>query len=71
MPKVKIFVKELEHLEVLEAYINKFIEDVELIDVKTSIGKNKFGEELFIACVIYEDYEEDVEIEEDGEDIEG
>lgn len=68
MPKVKIFVKELEFVDVLEVHINKFIENIDVTDIKTSIGKNKFGDSVLIVCILYEDYEEDLEIDSEEEE---
>ena len=63
MSKIKIFVKELEHIDVLEVFINKFIdqENIEVIDIKTNIAKDKYGGDLLIVSVIYEDLELDEE----------
>jgi len=67
MSKIKIFVKELEHIDILEAFINKFIDqdNIEVIDVKTNVTKDKYGGDLLIVSVIYEDLELDEECEEE------
>jgi hypothetical protein len=55
MSKVKIFARPLEDIEVLEYHINKFLETIKLVDIKTEIGKNKYQEDIFIITVIYEE----------------
>jgi len=57
MTQIKIFFKPLESLEVLECYVNKFMENVCVSDVKTEIGKNKYQEDIFIVTIIYEEKE--------------
>jgi hypothetical protein len=76
MPKIKIFSKELEHLDVLEYHVNKFLEKegIEFIDMKMNVSKDKYGADLLIVSLIYEDldnsdFDEDVEIEEEEEQI--
>jgi len=54
MNQIKIFAKPLEDLEVLEYHVNKFLENVKLVNINTEIGKNKYQEEMFIVTIVYD-----------------
>lgn len=55
MSNLKIFSKNLEDIEILEYNLNKFIQSVNLISIKTNIATNRYGESVIVCFVIYKE----------------